>query len=437
VRKLEYYQTREIEDFLVESGATPSGTVQYGDDQRNTQEAKALVPVDDRLEIWKFTGPIPGFMLTDWGLTDIDVSDDYNVEVLWSRGHILKVMPMWDETGVRPYFKAVFKLIPGSFWGIGVPELMSASQDRANMMMISLLDNTNWGTGTIAWIDESRLANPDDVREFHSKKLIATHSTPGQTGAPMGVLSFDLKVAELNSLYLQCLADADNESGVPAYMYGSGASGGAAGTYSGLATLMNAAARGIKDALLEIDQVLMKFVQHWADWNNAYSEDESIKGDIRVLCSGSTGLFVQEMMLDKLDNLIAQAQPFMNITGPSFVLGMIRQKANALKVDTTSLPTDEEIAAMSQDQEPAKPDMKPSVNISVKWEMLTPEEKSQIFGSIGIADAPGKTVEGEEVPALPVATTGTPANLPENTSVAQDQMGSSTGVPRVPPIKQQ
>jgi hypothetical protein len=285
---------------------------------------------------------------------------------------------MWDEVGVKPYFRAVFKQVPGSFWGIGVPLLMSASQDRANSMMIALLDNTSWGTGFIGWINQNRLVNMDDVKEMHSKKWIAiqTSTNPGDNGPPMGSVQFDLKVQELDALYQRCLGDADNESGVPAYMYGSGQASGAAGTYSGLATLMNAAARGIKDALLEIDQMLCKFIQHWADWDNEYSDDDSVKGDIRVVCSGSTGLFVQEMQLQKLDELAIQAKDMMGITGPRFVIDILRQKARILKADASLLPSDDEIRAKMENQGPAPTPIKPSLNISVKWETLPAEEKA-------------------------------------------------------------
>ena len=443
-RKLKYWQTTNVESLLKEHHTSASSTMMYGDQERATQENKAQAPIDNRIEIYQFTGPIPGYMLTEWGLKDCEDASDYNVEVLWSRNYILKVMPMWDEVGTKPYFKAVFKQIPGSFWGCGVPLLMTASQDRANMMMIAMLDNTNWGTGFIGWIDQTRLVNPDDVKEMHSKKWIPTFSGPGQNGAPMGMVEIQLKVSELSALYEKCLADADNESGVPAYMYGAGGSGQAGGTYSGLATLMNAAARGIKDCLLEIDQLMTRFIQHWADWCNQYVDDPKIKGDIRVLSSGSTGLFVAEMMLDKLDNLIAQAQPFIPITGPGLVISMLRQKAHALKVDTSMLPSDEEIEALKDapTQPPPTP-IKPSLSISAKWELLTPEEKaafSSLVPELAQAEqqGAGPTSPQGDPQKLSVSGTGTPANVtPSGGPEGFDQVGGPTGTKPLPPIKGQ
>lgn len=344
VRNLPNYQTKQIEQLL--SGEQSTTTVQTGDNERAANENKSTAPIDNRIECWQFTGPLPGYMLIDWGLKDCVAANDYNVEVVFSSNYILKVVPMWDETGVRSYFRGVFKSVPGSFWGVGVPILMSASQDRANMIMTSMIDNTNWASGPIGWVDVTRVVNQNDLKEWHPRKLVPVQSTPAQTGAPMGFMSIELKVAELNLQYQSCLADADNESGVPAYMYGSGSSGPAAGTATGLHTLMNAAARGIKDALLSVDEVMTRFVAHWADWNDEYSNDESVKGDIRVVCSGATGLFVQELQLSKADDLFAQAMSLVPLTGPAFVLNILKEKAKILGIDTTMLPNENDVKAV-------------------------------------------------------------------------------------------
>jgi hypothetical protein len=386
VRKQPYYQTKEIESLLTEYQGSTSLQNQPGDQQRDEQENKANVATDNRIECWQYSGPIAGYMLADWGLENISAADDYNVEVLWGRNHILKVVPMWDEVGTKSYFRAIFKKIPGSFWGIGVPLLMSASQDRANMMMIQLLDGVSWGAGFIGWINQMKLVNQDDVKEMHSKKWIATKmsTNPGDNGPPMGIIDINLKVAELNALYQQCLSDADNESGVPAYMYGSGAAGPASGTFSGLSTLMNAAARGIKDALLAIDDALSRFIAHWADWNNEYSDDESVKGDIRVVCTGATGLFVQEMQLQKLDELAIQAKDMIPIIGPRFNVDILRQKARLLKANESLIPTDEEIRIKIENTGKETTPIKPSMNISVKMELLPQEVQVALMNELGI-----------------------------------------------------
>lgn len=422
VMDLPYYVKDNIQALLKDSTSYSNSTIQYGDYQRYTQEDKMPTPIDDRIELYLFTGPVAGNTLNSWGLKDYDPSLDYDMEVLWSRNYVLKVMPRWDEASVRGYFKAVFKQMTGSFWGIGVPHLMSASQDRANSMMIALLDNCTWGTGFVGWINQNRLVNLDDVKEMHSKKWIPVQASlnAGDNGPPMGIVDFNLRAGELSALYEKCLQDADNESGVPAYMYGSGQGGPAAGTYSGLQTLMNASARGIKDCILEIDQAMKRFISHWADWNMEYLDDETIKGDIRVVCSGSTGLFVMEAQLDRIDSLIAQASPYIPVTGPEFVLSCLRQKAHALRVDTSFLPTDEDLAAMkSKPPEAPQNPLKPSLSVSAKLELLPPEIQMQLLSQVGVeppappqqqAEA-GLGLQAPQAPQAPQLETGTPANM--------------------------
>jgi len=400
MRGMEYCQTPQIEALLKRTiPPSPSAIPEQG--TRQAHEDKIQTPPKEApFEVWSWTGPIPGYMLTEWGLANIDEASDYLVEVLWCDTFILKVVPRWDEVWIRPYFGARFKALPGSFWGRGVPLLMSASQDRANAAMIALIDNMQWASGPGGWIDQSRLVNPNDIADWHPRKLLAIQSQAGQNGVPMGFFDIQMRVAELQALYQRCCEDADNESGVPAYMYGSGQIGGAGGTYSGLSTLMNAAARGIKDALLEVDKMLSKFIQHWADWNNEYSDDERVKGDVRVVCSGASGLFVQEMQLSRMDDLIAQSTQLAQFTGPRFIINLLRQKAKILRVSTDGLPTEEDLQRVPQQ---------------------TPQ------------DLLAATAEGGEQPSgeAPTGEPGVPA-------AKQPGMGVGTGaVQRVTPIQKQ
>lgn len=346
VRKIKYYQRKEIEALLTERTATPSN--QAGDSERDTREDRGMSKADDRIECWAFYGPIAGYMLQDWGMADVDPSEDYEVEVIWSGSHILKVMPNWNGLGTRPYFRAVFKPVVGSFWGIGVPHLMAGAQDRANSLQIAIQDNTAWASGPVGFVDQTRLVNPNDAKTMHPRKMFAVKTVPNAVGDPVKFVDISLKVGELDTLYQRALTDADNESGVPAYMYGSDKAAGAGTTYSGLATLMNAAARGIKDALLEIDQAVSKFISNWSDWLNEYSDDDTIKGDVRIVCSGATGLFVQEMQLQRMGEMLdrLQSSGAINYIGPQFFIGIIRQMGKMLKMDVSSIPTDEELQRM-------------------------------------------------------------------------------------------
>ena len=372
-RKIEYYQEKEIIELLKNQPVSQNSLMtQFGDYQRALREDKGNQTSDDRIECWEFHGSIPGFMLTDWGIKNIDPTDDYEMVVLWSGSHILKVMPAWNDVGVRGYFKAVFKPVVGSFWGIGVPNMMSAAQDRANSVMTQLLQNTAWGGGPVFWGYLDRMVNPEDAKSIHGGKMLLfkQDDMSPTTAAPMGSFEVKDKTAELNALYQGCLTDADNESGVPAYMYGANQqnSAGAVRTFSGLSTLMNAAARGVKDALMNMDQALGAFISNWADWLNEYSDDESIKGDVRVISTGATGLFIQEMQMDRMAQMLDHVKDpnvlqSLGVNGVAFMVSLIKGMAQMLKQDVTYLPSEEDIlnaAKRAAAQPPAQAQLPPS-----------------------------------------------------------------------------
>ena len=357
-RKLEYYQRKEIETLLANQ-PTGKGTMmtQYGDYQRAAMEDKGNQMSDDRIECWEFHGSLPGVLLEGWGVKNVDPAEDYEMVVLWSGSHILKVMPAWNDTACRGYFAARFKPVVGSFWGIGVPNMMSAAQDRANSVMTQLLQNTAWAGGPVFWGYMNRMVNPADATSLHGgKMLLFTQDDMSPiTSAPMGSFDVEDKTGELNELYQGCLTDADNESGVPAYMYGANQAnaGGAVRTFSGLSTLMNAAARGVKDALMNMDQALGDFISNWADWLNEYSTDDAIKGDVRVISTGATGLFIQEMQMDRMAQMLDRIKDptvlqALGVKGGAFMVSLIKGMAQMLKQDTSYLPSEEDILEMAK-----------------------------------------------------------------------------------------
>ena len=94
---------------------------------------------------------------------------------------------------------------------------------------------------------------------------------------------------------------------------------------------------------------VVDMVYRIADYHGTnYSDDDKVKGDIRVLCSGATGLFVHEMQLQRLDDMYNQAVAAVPIIGPRFMLSLLRQKAKILKADISSLPSDDDLAAMEK-----------------------------------------------------------------------------------------
>lgn len=356
---VENYLDNEITALLAETPADMglSQSNLPGDDQRAASEQKALGSKDVRIECFEFWGPVPGFLLADAKLPgqDFQPGRDYEVQIIWSRDHILKVMPNWSDLGTRPYFKAVYKRIPGSFWGVGVPMLMISSQDRANGSMVAMLHNMSWASGPMAWVDVTRLVEKGDALTWHPGKVLQTTNEMGLTVPPAQWYTVPSNASELMAIYNQAVADSDNESGVPAYTYGSDRAAGAATTFSGLTALMNSAARGIKDAFAEVDtNGVGPLISNWVDWLNKYDPDDNIKGDVKVITTGATGLFVKELQMQKLTEFMDRTNnPVdLSIIGLKGRAKLLRKMADQLKMaDFTELiPSDKELDARERQQ---------------------------------------------------------------------------------------
>ena len=405
-RKLEYYRKEEIEALLKEQPTAKAPILnQVGDYRRATMEDKGNQTSDDRIECWEFHGSLPGFMLDTWGLKGIESTEDYEMVVLWSATHILKVMPAWNDTAYRGYAKAVFKTVVGSFWGIGTPNLMSASQDRACSVMTQMLQGNAWSGGPVFWLYANRLQRPEDALSIHGGKVIpfTQDDMSPTTAPPMGMLEVTDKTIALNTLYQGCLTDSDNESGVPAYMYGANQqnASGAVRTFSGLSTLMNAAARGVKDALMNMDDAVDDFISNWADWLNQYSDDDSIKGDVRVICTGATGLFIQEMQMDRMTQMLDRVKDpnvmqALGAQGVAFMVSLIRGMAQMLKQDVSYLPSEDDI-----------------LNMAKKAAAMPP----------GAPGAPG------QVPQTPVGAQQSPASAPSDSLTPGASEGAASAFP--------
>ena len=346
MRGLPYYQTAEIDAFLKEhpQGANAS---QVADTQaRDSGERKGTVGSDNRLEYWEYHGPIEGYMLKLWGKEFADFEDvrDYEVEVLFTDQHVLKVMPNWNEMGTHPYVKTTLFQIPGSFWGIGMPLAVKPSQDKANGASCALLHNMGWASGPMGQVDVNRLQDPTEAASWFPGKLWHTTNDQGLTVPAVAAILVPSLAGPLQSIYRDALVDADNESNMPAYQFGGAPNTGAAGsTARGLSMQLSASDRGVTEIVGRMGQeAIGPLIQIIADFLNMYSDDESIKGDIRIVSKGITAFMGQALMQDGLrDFLDRTANPIdMQIFGAAYApfrLGIHRKLAELMRLEIVNL----------------------------------------------------------------------------------------------------
>jgi hypothetical protein len=150
---------------------------------------------------------------------------------------------------------------------------------------------------------------------------------------------------------------ADDFSMIPRYMAGSDKVAGAGRTASGLSMLMDAANKGLKAAVANIDAALSVLLGKLYNHNMIFDPDETIKGDAQVVARGATSLMqLESLRLRRNEFLMATNNPTdTQIIGLGGRAEILRATAKDLEMDTTRIvPPREKFA-----EQAAQPGMAP------------------------------------------------------------------------------
>jgi hypothetical protein len=246
-----------------------------------------------------YCGGAQGTSLLQWGVNPNDIEDplaEYEVEATLIGQHVIRVKINRDPLERRPYHKASFQPVPGSFWGQGIPELMADIQDVCNATARSLVNNLAISSGPQVEVYYERLDPSEDAENIYPWKIWRTKDS-NVTGNNRALNFFqpDSNAAELLAVYEKFEIRADDATNIPRYSYGNERVGGAGQTASGLSMLMESANKGIKDAIRHIDRgVIRRVIEALWLHNMQYSDDTSIKGDVAVVPRGSSAMLIRE-----------------------------------------------------------------------------------------------------------------------------------------------
>jgi hypothetical protein len=354
-----------------------------GDQERDRLEGKphARLYTKEVIEAIEYWGSVSGKMLIDWGMKGkIDKYKEYECNI-WQIGpFIIKAILNPDPLGARPYEIAQWVPIPGSFWGTALPEQMRDTQVMCNAAARSLANNMGIASGPQAEIQVDRLPDGENVTAMFPWKIWQT--TSDRTGGGQPAVRFfqpEMNSQQLMGVFQYFSKQADEVTGIPNYVYGSGATGGAGRTASGLSMLMDNAAKGIKNAIASVDLVVSSIVDRLYVHNMLYDPDISCKGDFKVFARGAMGLVAKEQLqMRRNEFLQATANPIdLQIIGAQGRAYLLRTVAESLQMDTNKVvPTTEQIEfkqeqlammhqqqmAQQQQQQPAPPAQDPAGN---------------------------------------------------------------------------
>ncbi len=318
-------------------------------------------PLENKYNIWRnsngkydaleFWGRVSGRMLREWGVSAEDVPDEammYDANVWLVQNYVIKATINYDPLGDKPYRTTSFIKRPGSLWGSAPPELIEDVQAMCNSAARALANNMGIASGPQVEVSIDRLPQGSKPSAMYPWKLWQTLSDPMGSGQPAVRFNQpDDRSGPLLQVYQQYARMADEQSGIPAYVYGDGQVGGAGRTASGLSMLMGSAGKGIRQVVMHIDfEVLGPMVQAQYNWNMQYIDRPEIKGDCEVVPRGAVTLANREQLnVRRVEFLQATANPIdAEIVGMKGRGNILREVAKGLSMPVDSIvPSDEEL----------------------------------------------------------------------------------------------
>ena len=306
----------------------------------------------DIIEAIEFWGSVQGRKLLDWGMDEMTIDDpersyDVMATVIGSEVVCVRLNP--DPLGRKPFAKACFEQIPGSFWGKGVPDLLRDCQDVCNAAARALVANMGISSGPQVAINTNSVAPGEDIETIYPWKIWQLDfSKTGQSSrAPMDFFQPNSMTRELMAVYQEFSQLADEYSGIPSYTHGLDDSKGAGATASGLSMLMNAASKAIKNVIKHIDKGITEPIVHrYYVHNMLWNDDEAIKGDAQVVARGAMSLVAKEQNQMRLQELLQQtANPIdQQILGLKGRATMLRHALEGVDVGADDLvPNEDEL----------------------------------------------------------------------------------------------
>lgn len=356
MKGVEGYNDASIDLVLTDYGRGGLRDWLYDDLSRADAEGKATGQVmtnpDALMDAVQFWGSVSGEMLIEYGMDKNQVPDknaEYSVE-LWLIGtYVIKCVLNHHPLGVKPYFKASYEEIPGSFWGNSPCDLIRDAQIIVNAASRSLVNNMSIASGPQVVVNVDRLPIGEDVTQIYPWKIWQVTNDPmgnGNTRPPVEFSQPKSNVQELAGIVKMYMELADEWSGIPKYLTGD-APGGAGRTASGLSMLMTNAGKSLKQVVSNFDHYVMEpLLQQLFFWNMRYSNDPELKGDVQIVARGANALMAKEAAQNKRQEfLVATANPIdMQIIGLPGRAHVLREVAKNLELDTDKIvPSDEEL----------------------------------------------------------------------------------------------
>jgi hypothetical protein len=338
---LEGFDEKAIRAALKEYGAGGlTNWLGFSDEDLEVKESSVLDSPMNTFDVLEFHGPVTGKELLDWGLDEASVADKddtYEADV-WMVGRwVIKAQLNYDPLKRRPYHKASWEEIPGSYWGLGLSDTLEDVQGVVNAAVRALINNMSIASGPQVQVNVDKLPPGDTVETLRPWKIWQLHDDGyGSTAPALTFFQPEMNANELLTVIEKFYQFADDWSLIPRYMSGNDRVGGAGRTASGLSMLFNAANKGLKGVVSNIDlNVITPLLEQLYAYNMMFGDPSFAKADAQVYARGAVSLMqLETLQLRRNEFLTATNNPVdAQIVGPEGRAEILREVAKGLEMD--------------------------------------------------------------------------------------------------------
>lgn len=308
------------------------------------------------IDAMEFHGNVPGKLLREWGMGEETVQDtalDYHVQSWVCGNYVLKVQISPSPRKRHPYFVTSFEKVPGTPIGNSLVDMLEDIEEVANASLRNLVNNMGLASGPQVVVLENRFGVTENTDELYPWKRWYMADAPGQGALPP--ISFyqpNSNAAELLGIYQKMTEIADEVSAIPRYITGSGATGGAGRTASGLSMLMGNASKVLQQVAHNIDTDIMHNMLRSLHDLTMLTDSSVLRGDEQIQVKGvSTVMSREAERARQLEFLQLTANPIdMQITGTEGRAEVLRAIADDLGMPADRIVPSEEAMAARQQQ---------------------------------------------------------------------------------------
>jgi len=349
----------------------------------------------EQVDVLEFWGPVQGKTLHEWDSSLKKFAPDadkfYEINAFLCGNHVIKAILNPDPMGKKPYSKVSFIEKAGSFWGVGLPEVIADIQAACNACARALVNNVGMASGPQVVINEEMLADFEKGDFVPWKRWWVNDgdaSSPGKKA--IDFYQPTLIAQQLISVFEFFMKQADESSGVPAYAHGDVQVGGAGNTASGLSMLMTQAARGIKLFIKNIDKKgIEDSLRRQYYWNMERKKFAHLVGDQKIVAKGSVSLIAKEQQASRMTELLSIATQTQTLR-PEETRKLVKKVFKAHEIDPREIMEDSPIplSLMMGYQANAIPSLAKPATLNAAGEPAQGTDFQTVFGRGGPASSP-------------------------------------------------